>query len=224
MFRNWNRVVLAAATGLCLAGGPAAAKSSAVALVCDGEFRLQTARIDGTDETMFGGTMHVALVAEENSVVEVRLQSYEDGMKMPIQTFRLPLVEEEPDLGDVALLFPELLEDEDVADEDTAPAPVPSPGVLTIDTSAKQVVLQQTVESGPMMKARIDGRPLVPTRQKIETVEMRLDRTSGDLSMIWSENSVRDHRRPGAIRASKVRLRDEKSYRAVCMPVRQRTF
>ena len=168
--------------------------------------------------------MHVALVAEENSVVEVRLQSYEDGMKMPIQTFRLPLVEEEPDLGDVALLFPELLEDEDVADEDTAPVPVPSPGVLTIDTSAKQVVLQQTVESGPMMKARIDGRPLVPAHQKIETVEMRLDGTSGDLSMIWRENSVRDHRRPGAIRASKVRLRDEKSYRAVCMPVRQRTF
>ena len=222
MLRNWKRAVLVAATGLCLAGGPAAAKSSAVALVCDGEFRLQTARIDGTDETMFGGTMHVALVAEENSVVEVRLQSYEDGMKMPIQTFRLPLVEEEPDLGDVALLFPELLEDEDVADEDTVP--VPSPGVLTIDTTAKQVVLQQTVESGPMMKARIDGRPLVPTRQKIETVEMRLDRTSGDLSMIWSENSVRDHRRPGAIRVSKVRLRDEKSYRAVCMPVRQRTF
>ena len=219
MFRNWKRAVLVAATGLCLAGGPAAAKSSAVALVCDGEFRLQTARIDGTDETMFGGTMHVALVAEENSVVEVRLQSYEDGMKMPIQTFRLPLVEEEPDLGDVALLFPELLED-----EDTAPAPVPSPGVLTIDTSAKQVVLQQTVQSGPMMKALIDGRLLVPTRQKIETVEMRLDRTSGDLSMIWSENSVHNHRRPGAIRASKVRLRDEKSYRAVCMPVRQRTF
>ena len=224
MFRNWNRAVLVAATGLCLAGGPAAAKSSAVALVCDGEFRLQTARIDGTDETMFGGTMHVALVAEENSVVEVRLQSYEDGMKMPIQTFRLPLVEEEPDLGDVALLFPELLEDEAVAEEDTAPVPVPSPGVLTIDTTAKQVVLQQTVESGPMMKARIDGRPLVPTRQKIETVEMRLDRTSGDLSMVWSENSVRSHRRPGAIRTSKVRLRDEKSYRAVCMPVRQRTF
>ena len=219
MFRNWKRAVLVAATGLCLAGGPAAAKSSAVALVCDGEFRLQTARIDGTDETMFSGTMHVALVAEGNSVVEVWLQSYEDGMKMPIQTFRLPLVEEEPDLGDVALLFPELLED-----EDTAPAPVPSPGVLTIDTSAKQVVLQQTVQSGPMMKALIDGRLLVPTRQKIETVEMRLDRTSGDLSMIWSENSVHNHRRPGAIRASKVRLRDEKSYRAVCMPVRQRTF
>ena len=72
--------------------------------------------------------MHVALVAEENSVVEVRLQSYEDGTRMPIQTYRLPLVEEEPDLGDVALLFPELLEDEDVADEDTAPAPVPTPG------------------------------------------------------------------------------------------------
>ena len=49
-------------------------------------------------------------------------------MKMPIQTFRLPLVEEEPDLGDVALLFPELLEDEDVADEDTAPHRCRAPG------------------------------------------------------------------------------------------------
>ena len=224
MFSIWNRAALAAALGLCLAGEPAAAKSSAVALVCDGEFRLQTARIDGSDETMFGGTMHVALVAEENSVVEVRLQSYEDGTRMPIQTYRLPLVEEEPDLGDVALLFPELLQDSDAPDEEAAPALMPAPGTLTIDTTAKQVVLQQTVESGPIMKARIDGRPLVPTRQKIETVEMRLDRTSGDLSMTWSENSVRDHRRPGAIRASKVRLRDEKSYRAVCMPVRQRTF
>ena len=224
MFRIWNRAVLAAAVGLCLAGGPAAAKSSAVALVCDGEFRLQTARIDGMDETMFGGTMHVALVAEADSVVEIRLQSYEDGTKMPIQTFRLPLVEEEPDLGDVALLFPELLEDEAAADDTAAPMPEPSPGILSIDTTAKQVLLQQTVESGPMMKARVDGKPLVSTREKIETVEMRLDRTSGDLSMVWSENSVRDHRRPGAMRASKVRLRDEKSYRAICMPVRQRTF
>ena len=76
---------------------------------------------------------------------------------------------------------------------------MPSLGVLTIDTTAKQVVLQQTVK-------------------------MLLDRTSGDLTMIWRENSVRDHRRPSAIRASKVRLRDEKSSRAVCMPVRQRTF
>ena len=72
MFRNWIRAVLVAATGLCLAGGPAAAKSSAVALVCDGEFRLQTARIDGTDETMFGGTLLVALVAEGEGALRPR--------------------------------------------------------------------------------------------------------------------------------------------------------
>ena len=74
------------------------------------------------------------------------------------------------------------------------------------------------------LKARVDGRPLVPTREKVETVEMRLDRSSGDLSLVWGEASVRNHRRPGAIRTSKVRLHNEKSYQAVCMPVRQRAF
>ena len=85
-------------------------------------------------------------------------------------------------------------------------------------------MLRHVLESGPMMKARVDGRPLVSTREKIQTVEMRLDRASGDISLVWGEDSVRDHRRPGAIRISKVRLRDEKSYQAACMPVRQRAF
>ena len=75
-----------------------------------------------------------------------------------------------------------------------------------------------------MLRAKVDGKPLVPTRERVATVDMRLDRLDGSLSLVWSENLVKDHKIPGAIRASKVRLRDEKTYDARCMPVRQRTF
>ena len=53
---------------------------------------------------------------------------------------------------------------------------------------------------------------------------MRLDRINGSLSLVWGESRVKDHKIPGAIRPSKFQIRDEKSYEAVCMPVRQRTF
>lgn len=204
----------------------AEAGAASVALVCDGEFQTQRGNIDGTTEANFTGTLHVALVAEENSVVEVRLQAFEDGKLTPVQTFALPPVQEEPETGDMALLFPELLVD---GPGGAPEAPIMTetdivPGALTIDTTDREVVLRHVVESGPIIKARVDGRPLVPTREKIQTFDMRLDRSSGYISLVWGEDSVRDHRRPGAIRASKVRLHDEKSYRAVCMPVRQRAF
>ena len=207
-----------------MAAAPAGAIS--VALVCDGEFRTQNATVEGTTEAMFVGTMHLALVADNDAVIEVRLQTFENGARTPAQTFVLPVVEEVPETGEMALLFPELIETgqaDDVSGE-TAQAAPGFMGELTINTTDAEVVLHQVVESGPIIRARVDGRPLVPTRQKIETVDMRLDRTSGRLSLVWGEDSVRDHRRPGAIRTSKVQLRDEKSYRAVCIPVRQRAF
>ena len=204
----------------------APAGATSVALVCDGEFRTQNATVEGTTEANFVGTMHLALVADDDGVIEVRLQAFENGTRTPAQTFVLPVVEEVPDRGEMALLFPELMETTP-ADEDSGETVQPAPeftGELTIDTTDAEVVLHQVVESGPIIRARVDGKPLVPTRQKIETVDMRLDRASGRLSLVWGEDSVRDHRRPGAIRTSKVQLRDEKSYRAVCMPVRQRAF
>ncbi|MEK9855778.1 MAG: hypothetical protein VW495_13315 [Rhodobiaceae bacterium] len=159
--------------------------AASVALVCDGEFRMQRGSIKGTTEMNAAGTMHVALVAQADSVVEIRLQTFEDGKRTPVQTFALPPMEAEPETGDMALLFPELFIDA-AAEDDDAPdlsEVVASPGTLTIDTSEREVVLRHVVES-----------------------------------------SVRDHRRPGAIRTSKIQLRDEKSYNAVCLPVRQRAF
>ena len=203
----------------------AEAGAASVALVCDGEFRFQRESVEGMTEVNFDGTMHVALVAEEDSVVEVRLQAFEDGTLKPVQTFALPPVEEEPVTGDMAVLFPELFVQGPVDEPDSAATTIDViPGTLTIDTTDEEVVLRHVVESGPIIKARVKGRPLVPTREKIETIEMRLDRSSGDMNLVWGENSVRDHRRPGAIRISKVQLRDEKSYQAACTPVRQRAF
>lgn len=203
----------------------AEASAASVALVCDGEFRFQRESVEGMTEVNFDGTMHVALVAEEDSVVEVRLQTFEDGTLTPVQTFALPPAEEPPMTGDMAVLFPELAA-QSLADEpDSAATEIDvTPGTLTIDTTDQEVVLRHVVESGPIIKARAKGRPLVPTREKVETIEMRLDRSSGDMNLVWGENSVRDHRRPGAIRISKVQLRDEKSYQAACTPVRQRAF
>ena len=225
MFRiSYRAAICGVLASLAVAAGEAGAAS--VALVCDGEFRMQRASVEGTAEAMFAGTMHVALVAEDDSVVEVRLQAFEDGARTPVQTFMLPPVEEAPETGEMVLLFPELFEDELAVPkaEPAMPDAAIIPGKLTIDTTDSEIVLHHVVETGPVVKARVDGRPLVPTREKVETVEMRLDRSSGDLSLVWGEASVRNHRRPGAIRTSKVRLHDEKSYQAVCMPVRQRAF
>lgn len=235
MFRISYRAALAAVlasfalvvaeTGMADAG-TIDARASAVTLVCDGEFRTQRASVEGTSEANYAGTMHVALLAEEDGVMAVRLQTFEDGKRTPAQSYILPPFEEPPATSEMALMFPELLVDGPV-DAEAEPVAVEmtaTPGELTIDTTDHEIVLRHVLESGPIMKARVDGRPLVSMREKIETVEMRLDRASGDISLVWGEDSVRDHRRPGAIRISKVRLRDEKSYQAACMPVRQRAF
>jgi len=225
MFRVFQKATVA----LALAAGTlvmAEASASSVALVCEGEFRLQRGSVEGVIEDRFIGTMHVVLLARDAAVVEIRLQTFEDGTRTPVQTFALPVVEELPEVGEMTLLFPELFVDQPVKAAATpAAAKVGTiPGDLSIDTTDQEILLRQVVESGPILKARVDGRPLVPTRQKIETVEMWLDRTGSHVSLVWREDSVRDHKRPGAIRASKVQLGDEKSYQADCIPVRQRAF
>ena len=171
MFRfSFRAVVGAAMASYALAASDGVAAS--VALFCDGEFRTQRASVEGVTEINSAGAMHVALVAEQDSVVEIRLQTFEDGRRAPVQTFALPPMEAEPETGDMALLFPELFinatgEDDGASDLSEV---VAKPGTLTIDTSEREVVLRHVVKSGPIIKARVDGRPLVPTREKIETI------------------------------------------------------
>lgn len=225
MFRISNRLGTAAVLAAMIAG-PVSASAAPITLVCDGEFRTQVASVDSVSEEMFGGTMHVALVREADEFVEVRLQAFEGETRMPVQTFALipeaPVAEGDETMAASAVI-PGLNTAEPLGGADMAMnrSPVDS---LEISATDEAITLQQTIESGPMMRAKVDGKPLVPTRERVATVDMRLDRLDGSLSLVWSENLVKDHKIPGAIRASKVRLRDEKTYDARCMPVRQRTF
>ena len=225
MFRSANRLGLAAALAALLVA-PASASAAAITFVCDGEFRTQIASVDSVSEEMFGGTMHVALVREAEEFVEVRLQAFEGQTRMPVQTYALmpdaPVAD-----GDEAVVMSAAIPGLNLSDAldgvdvaiDRSPV-----DALEISATSEAITLHQTIERGPLIRARVDGKPLVPTRERVATVDMRLDRIDGSLSLVWSENLVKDHKIPGAIRASKVRLRDQKTYDARCMPVRQRAF
>jgi hypothetical protein len=223
MLRILNRLGTAAVLAAMLAPPVSAAP---ITLVCDGEFRTQIASVDSVSEEMFGGTMHVALVSEADEVVEVRLQAFEGQTRMPVQTYALmpatPIAEGEETLVASAMI-PGLNTTAPLAGVEIAMDTRPK-DALGINATDEAITLHQTIESGPMLRAKVDGKPLVPTRERVATVDMRLDRLDGSLSLVWSENLVKDHKIPGAIRASKVRLRNEKTYDARCMPVRQRTF
>ena len=208
---------------------PAAASSDAlsIGLVCEGEYRTQAESVDSVAEDMFGGTMHVALVENEGRFVEVRLQPYEGDTRMPVQTYALMTMPDEVPEGDEdgmgAAAIPGLVTSGRLAGAENAVQEMPADD-LQIDATADAIVMSQSTERGPIIRARVDGKPLVPTREVVATVTMRLDRIDGSLSLVWGESRVKDHKIPGAIRPSKIQLRDEKSYDAVCMPVRQRTF
>ena len=209
----------------CL-GTPSVVSAASIGLVCDGEYRTQEEFVDKVAEDMFAGTMHVALVEDEGQFVEVRLQAYEGDTRMAVQTYALMAMPEnvsgdDADMGMTAV--PGLITPEKMAGAENARQDMPADD-LQINATAEAITLHQSTESGPIIRARVDGKPLVPTHEVVATVDMRLDRIDGSLSLVWGESRVKDHRVPGAIRPSKIQLRDEKSYEAVCMPVRQRTF
>ena len=73
-------------------------------------------------------------------------------------------------------------------------------------------------------RRRVDGKPLVPTRESIVHTDLYLDRISGAVTVNWIDKRVRDHKLPGNIRAAKIQLRDEKVFTGTCKPVAQPTF
>ena len=139
------------------------ANASGVALVCEGEFRIQRGTVEGIAEDSFAGTMHVALVARDAAVVEVRLQTFEDGARTPVQTFALPVVEDPPEVGEMTVLFPELFVEQPVKASATpvAAGPVTIPGDLMKGSS-----LAGTVHNGPrcFISVPVTKRPLAIQR------------------------------------------------------------
>ena len=208
MFWKASKFGMALALAACF-GAPAAVSASSIGLVCEGEYRTQESSIDSVAEDMFGGTMHVALVEREGQFVEVRLQAYEGDMKMPLQTHAL-MIEAEDEAVTTMTAVPGLMTAGKLAGAENARTVTPA-DELKIDATADAITLHQSTERGPIIRARVDGKPLVPTRELVATVDMRLDRINGSLSLVWGESRVKNHKIPGAIRPSKVQLRDEKS-------------
>ena len=100
----------------------------------------------------------------------------------------------------------------------------PNDLMVEITVTDMDVMLTQSSESGPEIRARVDGKPLFMTCESIATTELFLDRINGDITMVWTENRVRDDKVPGAIRGAKVQLRNEKTFTGSCKPVAQKTF
>jgi hypothetical protein len=197
-------------------------------LVCDGTFQLVTGSADSSTEEIFDGPVHLVLVDREGDFVEVRAQAYERGILVPEQVFTLgggvhAGMTDTAYAGLVGQAAALVLNDSTIT---KAPAMPENPNDLMVEITATDmdVMLTQILESGPENRARVDGKPLVMTRESIATTELFLDRINGDITMVWTENRVCDHRVPGAIRAAKGQLRIEKTFAGSCKPVAQQTF
>ena len=158
----------------------------------------------------------------------MRAQAYERGILVPEQVFTLgggvhAGMTDTAYAGLVGQTAALVLNDSTIT---KAPAMPENPDDLMVEITATDmdVMLTQSLESGPEIRARVDGKPLVMTRESIATTELFLDRINGDITMVWTENRVRDHKVPGAIRAAKVQLRNEKTFTGSCKPVAQQTF
>jgi hypothetical protein len=217
-----------------------------VALLCDGEFQVLTGGVDKVSEEMFRGSVHITLIKDkdakvEGEIAEIRLQAFEDNQRIPLEIFLSnPGLNPEGDLLAAESLASDQksgitkislkvgtrtpARDKVDAKLNAKQNAQPDDGVLSIETTDKAIILHRTVASGPLMRAKVDGKPLIKTRESIASVEMRLDRLSGNLMMVWRDDRVRDHKIPGAIRASQIQLRNEKIFAAECRPVRQRSF
>ena len=207
---------------------PVPVEITTVGLVCDGQFEVITGGVDAQAEEMFDGPVHLVLVARDGDFVEVRMQAFERGLLMPEEIFTLggglaAAGLDMADAGQAGGLTPVVVDDShvmsgmaDMIDQDDL--------MVEITATDLDVMLTQSLESGPVIRARVDGKPLVPTRESIARTDMYLDRISGAVTVNWTDNRVRDHKLPGAIRAAKILLRDEKIFTGSCKPVAQRTF
>lgn len=221
---------LASSTAAAQADTPEPAVLKTVGLVCDGSFQVITGGVDSAVEEVFDGPAHLALTMRDNDFVGVTVQTFERGILMPEQVFALgggmlagslDTADASQSGGTMAGGTMAMVLD----DSSTSTLPAGNDDLMVEITATDiDVMLTQSLESGPVIKARVEGRPLVPTREIVATTELYLDRINGEVTVNWTDNRVRDHKLPGAIRAAKVQLRDEKIFTGSCQTVAQRAF
>ena len=161
---------------------------------------------------MFDGPVHLALVARDGDFVEVRMQAFERGLLMPEEVFTLggglaAAGLDMADAGQAGGLMPVVADDSrsmsgmaDMIDQDD----------LMVEITATDIdVMLTEPESGPVIGRGLMANRWCPPARALRT-DLYLDRISGAVTVNWTDNRVRDHKLPGAIRAAKMQLRDEK--------------
>ncbi|WP_438996757.1 hypothetical protein [Candidatus Puniceispirillum sp.] len=95
---------------------------------------------------------------------------------------------------------------------------------VNIVTSEDELLLSARSESGGLVEALVEGRPMTPTREIVKDMSLSLNRFNGRLEIEWKDHEVRDYKPVGAIRSTKKRYSDVKQFDAMCKTMQERLF
>lgn len=218
------------AGGLALSAGNASAAT--VFLVCDGNFKTitgvsdphsrskgahasaGTSYYDGSSdmsqeaftiaaalnknipvEDEFNGTFYLSIDGSEGIFSRIKLQPFERDVRLPSLDLQPEETMENGIMRSVNI----------VANDD-------------------ELLLSARSESGGLVEALVDGRPMTPTREIVKDVSLSLNRFNGRLEIEWKDHEVRDYKPVGAIRSTKKRYSDIKRFDAMCKTMQERLF
>lgn len=146
-------------------------------------------------EDEFSGTFYLSIDGSEGVFNRVKLQPFERDV-------RLPSLDLQPE---------ESMEN----------------GIMrsvNIMASDDELLLKARSESGGLVEALVEGRPMTPTREIIKDMSLSLNRFNGRLEIEWKDHEVRDYKPIGAIRSTKKRYSDIKRFDAMCKTMQERLF
>lgn len=95
---------------------------------------------------------------------------------------------------------------------------------VNIVASEDELLLSARSESGGLVEALVEGRPMTPTREIVKDMSLSLNRFNGRLKIEWKDHHVRDYKPVGAIRSTKKRYSDIKQFDAMCKTMQERLF
>jgi hypothetical protein len=95
---------------------------------------------------------------------------------------------------------------------------------VNIVASDDELLLNARSESGGLVEALVDGRPMTPTREIVKDMSLSLNRFNGRLEIEWKDHEVREYKPVGAIRSTKKRYSDIKRFDAMCKTMQERLF
>ena len=95
---------------------------------------------------------------------------------------------------------------------------------IEFSTSDDELFVSSVSRSWPMVHAVIGDDPFAETPQRVNEMNMQLNRFSGAVRIDWRWHEVRDYLPVGAIRSIKKRYTDRKIFTADCDLMKQPLF